>query len=1009
MALSKLITCFLMLLMLKSCKDNPKVSYSKYSTLNETVVAMDGLDSINLKKSKAILDAAIAKVKSNTFNDETGQLLDSALAVFNKVKSPPASYLSTIYSYLDVYTYQTNQPKKNIDYNQTFISRYSKYKDAYLSKLLMSRSNLGYTYMDLGQSFEAINKAILPNKRLIDSLKKEKNSSIQKDSLQTAEVVNYRQLITAAQELENGKILKSAIEDFENFLNEDISNEAKVFLPYALSNLADVSIEIGNFEQAKKHIAHWDSLIPEDKYIDKLMMANLSLKMAIASNDTEALDSIYKNATKFYERVEDDNRFKDRFYAAIQYDYARLKFKNGYFNGNDLDSFFQNLSRISNKPNIMDKEAAKLFLYDLKLLKYFKTEHLDSIAFYLNKQKGLAQEFNKSDHLNKNLLHELNFSILKKDTLGLSKSIAIFLKRTGIEDINVIDPLDEVFKINLLGDINTAEIAIEAGQLILNFAIPTHNNDLVFKAHKLALLSGMLIDANKSKLNYNNFEKTLIDKVNDCLLRSRSHMGSLNKQALNAIDLALIGIIEQNKNSQLTIKNKINNITYKYPKAVVQLLDSINTLDIKIAQLKSNTQRSSSALTDSLKQVIETYQIEKNAYLLKLNTNATNDIANIILDFNIQDFKASLPEDACVVRFYQQESLYAFTITNSKIEFFNIGDTNDLDRHFSELLKKIRNIKSYDTERNKVEGYLEPLIKKVEEKHITIVPEGKIALLPLGLILQKNLEANSVLAYNTSLKLIKQNNVNKTNVALASYSPTYQFNASANNTYKRSMERNSNTYAIPFAAEEAMYVANLFNGHLYNGTAVNKDVLINTASNYGVLHLAMHAYVDGENEYNSKLLFQGTKNADHLNLNGIYNLKLNAQLTTLSACNTGYGRIDVEEGVLSLSRAFQYAGSDATLTSLWRVPDKETSLIMKRFYDHLKAGLAKDYALRQAKLDYLNSIDDPNLKHPYYWAGFVLTGDTAPIVKTGSNYLFYIVLGMVILMLGWFTIKKHLK
>ena len=61
--------------------------------------------------------------------------------------------------------------------------------------------------------------------------------------------------------------------------------------------------------------------------------------------------------------------------------------------------------------------------------------------------------------------------------------------------------------------------------------------------------------------------------------------------------------------------------------------------------------------------------------------------------------------------------------------------------------------------------------------------------------------------------------------------------------------------------------------------------------------------------------------------------------------------MDSEEGVLSLSRAFQYAGSDATITSLWRVPDKETSIIMKRFYEYLKEGLLTNETGRAWRAD----------------------------------------------------------
>ena len=81
----------------------------------------------------------------------------------------------------------------------------------------------------------------------------------------------------------------------------------------------------------------------------------------------------------------------------------------------------------------------------------------------------------------------------------------------------------------------------------------------------------------------------------------------------------------------------------------------------------------------------------------------------------------------------------------------------------------------------------------------------------------------------------------------------------------------------------------------------------------------------------------------------IYTLPINAELAVLSACETGYGKLEKSEGVMSMSRAFQYAGVKSTVMSLWKVPDKETSKLMLLFYKNLKKGFPKDKALQKAK------------------------------------------------------------
>src|SRR5207249_10940322 len=92
-----------------------------------------------------------------------------------------------------------------------------------------------------------------------------------------------------------------------------------------------------------------------------------------------------------------------------------------------------------------------------------------------------------------------------------------------------------------------------------------------------------------------------------------------------------------------------------------------------------------------------------------------------------------------------------------------------------------------------------------------------------------------------------------------------------------------------------------------------------------------------------------------LQFSDILDLKLNADLVVLSACETGLGRLRDGEGIVGLTRAFLYAGASSAAVSLWKVEDQSTSLLMERFYQNLKRGLSKSEALRQAKLDIMRS------------------------------------------------------
>jgi CHAT domain-containing protein len=130
-------------------------------------------------------------------------------------------------------------------------------------------------------------------------------------------------------------------------------------------------------------------------------------------------------------------------------------------------------------------------------------------------------------------------------------------------------------------------------------------------------------------------------------------------------------------------------------------------------------------------------------------------------------------------------------------------------------------------------------------------------------------------------------------------------------------------------------------------------------------------------------------------------------LVTLSACQTGIGKLQKGEGMLSLARAFNYAGASSIITTLWKINDQSTSEIMASFYKNLSDGLSKKEALRQAKLTYLTTNDDPLLNHPYYWSGIVLTGNTMPVVST--NYLLWIFLSIAGVVLIRFLYVLFLK
>lgn len=147
-------------------------------------------------------------------------------------------------------------------------------------------------------------------------------------------------------------------------------------------------------------------------------------------------------------------------------------------------------------------------------------------------------------------------------------------------------------------------------------------------------------------------------------------------------------------------------------------------------------------------------------------------------------------------------------------------------------------------------------------------------------------------------------------------------------------------------------------------------------SQYRFLHFATHGIVNAHKpELSAILLAQSDSSSeDNILYSGeIYNLNLNADLTVLSACETGLGKITEGEGVIGLTRALLYAGSKNIIVSLWQVSDASTKELMTEFYRRLldeDSGVYSEH-LRRAKL---KLISEEAYAHPFFWSPFILIG-----------------------------------
>lgn len=186
---------------------------------------------------------------------------------------------------------------------------------------------------------------------------------------------------------------------------------------------------------------------------------------------------------------------------------------------------------------------------------------------------------------------------------------------------------------------------------------------------------------------------------------------------------------------------------------------------------------------------------------------------------------------------------------------------------------------------------------------------------------------------------------------------------------------------LPLSGREVKSIAALFpRAEVYLGGEATEERAKSVGPESRLVHFACHGLLDERFPLNSALALSLPGQKAEGRDNGLLqaweifeSVRLDADLVTLSACDTALGREMGGEGLVGLTRAFQYAGARSVLATLWGVSDRSTATFMERFYGHFRRGKPKDEALRAAQIDQIR--EGTRASHPFYWGAFQLTGD----------------------------------
>jgi len=354
--------------------------------------------------------------------------------------------------------------------------------------------------------------------------------------------------------------------------------------------------------------------------------------------------------------------------------------------------------------------------------------------------------------------------------------------------------------------------------------------------------------------------------------------------------------------------------------------------------------------------------------------------------------------EALVSYFYGNKAIYVITISKNSKSIHQYPLNTSIENDISSIYSMLNNPKSNLQNLNKksfdlYKKLVAPSIKDLSNKNLIVVTDGLLNYIPFSSLSTDGktsyLIEDHAISYVNSATLLKQlSSKEGVNTKVLAFAPS--FKTSSNNTL----------LPLPHNQNEAEDILNYFSGKtLTNSNATLQNFNLESEK-YGLLHFATHAIINDETPEYSYLAFEpNTNNTNNLlYVTDLYNLNLNTNLVTLSACESGIGNLKRGEGFISLARGFYFSGASSISSTLWKINDGSALKIMDVFYKKLSEGKTKNQALQHAQVSFIKENNQTALIHPYYWSGFVISGKTAAITTTTSWWYYLFGVGALVIL-----------
>lgn len=368
---------------------------------------------------------------------------------------------------------------------------------------------------------------------------------------------------------------------------------------------------------------------------------------------------------------------------------------------------------------------------------------------------------------------------------------------------------------------------------------------------------------------------------------------------------------------------------------------------------------------------------------------------------NLNEIQEALPHDMAVIEYFMaKDTIYSFWITRD--QFFPVAIANDLEiKNAVQLFTDQCNNPAKEVSQKFslliYQKYLEKGLKLVSKKikRLCIIPDGQLhnlpfeALTPTSEGVEKYLIEDYAISYNYSIALLFRENHKKNLSKYVGFGTSYSAELNEKLKAQKRFFGDQNLEQLNLSQQEIYRGASIFDGETYVNHKASLSNFLKYSTDADIIHLSLHGLVDTDDPNRSAILFDDNHKDFILSPLDLYSQGLSADLVLLSACHSASGKIYNGEGVQGMSKSFLLGGAHNILSSLWNASETSSMKITTSFLEKVYAGQSIDLALHTAKLDYLSNIE-PNKKHPYYWANFILLAEVEKQEYESSS-------------LGWFA------